>query len=219
MGDSNLLQDKAFSEIRKKIQNGTYPPGTKLVTQEISDSLNISRTPVVAAINRLIAIGIVENIPNRGTIVAQVTPRRIMEATDIRAMIETFCVNYVVKNAKFFPEVIAEMREDAERLKVTNDLNEACELEIRFHTNYVRLSGNQTLVNFYETNWSIGLTYLMWSAMKQNMEALRPSLCESEHILELCLSGDTEKLREMIKHHLDIVYDTVNWYIRFSGAE
>ena len=51
------LQDYAFLEIRKRIQNGTYPPGCKLSTQEISDSLGISRTPVVAAVNRLVAQG------------------------------------------------------------------------------------------------------------------------------------------------------------------
>ena len=60
MKTSDSLQDFAYEEIKKRIQNGEYAPGTKLNTQEISDSLGISRSRVLAAINRLIALGLVE---------------------------------------------------------------------------------------------------------------------------------------------------------------
>ena len=38
MKPSDSLQDFAYEEIKKRIQNGEYAPGTKLNTQEISDS-------------------------------------------------------------------------------------------------------------------------------------------------------------------------------------
>lgn len=57
------LVDYAYREIRKRIQIGTYPPGSRLSTQEISTALGVSRTPVVAALNRLVAEGIAEAIP------------------------------------------------------------------------------------------------------------------------------------------------------------
>ena len=37
-GQDESLLDYALREIKARIQNGTYPPGTKLSTQEISDS-------------------------------------------------------------------------------------------------------------------------------------------------------------------------------------
>lgn len=214
MSDSSLLQDKAFYEIRKRIQNGTYAPGTKLVVQEISNSLNISRTPVVAALNRLIAQGIVEATPNRGVAVAQITPHRIMESADIRLMIETFCARYAVKNIHFFPEIVEEMRAIIEQLKVSNDLDTAYELDNRFHTLYVKLSNNQHMVSIYESNWSVGCGYWLWSSMKNSMELLRPSFEENEKILELCFAGDAKKLEDFIQNHMQIVYDTIDWHIR-----
>ena len=45
MKTSDSLQDFAYEEIKKRIQNGEYAPGTKLNTQEISDSLGISPCP------------------------------------------------------------------------------------------------------------------------------------------------------------------------------
>ena len=137
------LQDYAFLEIRKRIQNGTYPPGSKLSTQEISDSLGISRTPVVAAINRLVAQGVAEAIPNRGVTVAKITPRRILETVDIRMMIERFCVRPAIKNVDYAPEIIAEMQELVDALQDIEDFNAAYELESRFHTLYVKLAHRQ----------------------------------------------------------------------------
>jgi len=43
------LSEYAYEEIKHAIERGVYPPGAKLITQEIADRLGISRTPVVAA--------------------------------------------------------------------------------------------------------------------------------------------------------------------------
>ena len=217
MDKSALLQDKAFYELRRRIQNGTYPPGTKLVVQEISDSLEMSRTPIVAAINRLIAQGIVEATHNRGTVVARITPSRVMEAADIRLMIETFCAKYVVKNIRFFPDIVAEMRKIIEQLKTVDNIDTAYELDNQFHTLYVRLANNQSLLQIYESNWSVGCGYWLWANMKNGFELLRPSFEENEKILDLSFAGDAKQLEDFITHHLQIVYDTINWHIR-SGV-
>ena len=82
MKPSDSLQDFAYEEIKKRIQNGEYAPGTKLNTQEISDSLGISRSPVLAAINRLIALGLVEATPRKGTTVAQLSDTQIRTSDD-----------------------------------------------------------------------------------------------------------------------------------------
>ena len=89
---SESLQDYAFQEIKKRIQNGDYSPGTKLNTQEISISLGISRSPVLAAINRLIALGLVEAIPRKGTVVAKLSVSQIRNIIEARQMMELFCV-------------------------------------------------------------------------------------------------------------------------------
>lgn len=208
------LQDYAFLEIRKRIQNGTYPPGSKLSTQEISDSLGISRTPVVAAVNRLVAQGVAEAIPNRGVTVAKITPRRILETVDIRVMIETYCVRPAIKNVDYAPEIIAEMREIVEQLLCIQDFNAAYELESRFHTLFVKLAGNEKLLNIYEANWSVGSIFFLWTSSTTNEGFLRDSLKESKTILDLLLAKDAEALEKFVHHHIQVVYDIIDWYIR-----
>lgn len=212
--EKTFLQDYAFLEIRKRIQNGTYPPGAKLSTQEISDSLGISRTPVVAAINRLVAQGVADAIPNRGVTVAKITPRRILETVDIRMMIERFCVRPAIKNLDYVPEIVSEMQEVADALQTTEDFNAAYELESRFHTLFVKLAGNEKLLGIYESNWSIGSIFFLWTASSTNMDYLWASLKESKKILELLLAKDAEALEDFIQQHIQVVYDTIDWYIR-----
>ena len=106
MKTSDSLQDFAYEEIKKRIQNGEYAPGTKLNTQEISDSLGISRSPVLAAINRLIALGLVEATPRKGTTVAQLSDTQIRNIIEARQMMELFCVKLCIRNIEYHPGII-----------------------------------------------------------------------------------------------------------------
>ena len=211
------LQDYAFLEIRKRIQNGTYPPGCKLSTQEISDSLGISRTPVVAAVNRLVAQGVAEAIPNRGVTVAKITPRRILETVDIRMMIESFCVRPAIKNVDYAPEIIAEMKELVEQLQDIQDFNLAYELESRFHTLYVKLAGNEKLLGIYESNWSIGIVFVMFARSQTPLYKRLDSISQHKKMLDFAKAGDAEGLRGAIREHLKIVNDTLDWLIENGG--
>ncbi len=57
MKQPESLQDFAMDFIRRNIQNGVYPAKSKLAPQHIAAELNISSTPVVAALNRLVTQG------------------------------------------------------------------------------------------------------------------------------------------------------------------
>ena len=153
-GQDESLLDYALREIKARIQNGTYPPGTKLSTQEISDSLGISRTPVVAAINRLVAQGVAEAIPRRGTIVARLNGRQIKDMIDVRRMIEEFSIPLAIKNLDFYPNILQEMQEVTEYF-TDNELSDYtvfANLDTKFHQLFVSLTGNQQLMNLYEMN-------------------------------------------------------------------
>ena len=109
MKSSESLQDFAYEEIKKRIQNGIYPPGTKLNTQEISTALGISRSPVLAAINRLIALGLVDATPRKGTTVARLSVSQIRDIIEARQMMELFCVKLAIRNVDYHPATLKEI--------------------------------------------------------------------------------------------------------------
>ena len=59
-------------ELRKEILTHELKPGTTLDETGLSHRFNVSRSPIREALNRLVAERLVENLPNRSTIVAKV---------------------------------------------------------------------------------------------------------------------------------------------------
>jgi len=221
--DESLL-DYAYREMRMRIQNGTYSPASKLSTQEISDTLGISRTPVVSALNRLVAEGLAVALPRRGVVVADFTPQQLREITEVRQMFELYAVKHAIKNVDYCPWVLDEMQEIADELleissdeMTLSDFNKATELEIRFHTLFVQLSGNSQLTKLYVNNWNIGSMFQVFMLSKVPLSKHKFSFQEHIEIIELLREKDEKALNELIPKHLGSVFNTIEWIMR-NGA-
>lgn len=66
-----LLRNDVFELVLQRILRGTYPPGQRLRDADLTEWLQVSRTPVREAVSRLAAVGLVSTSPNRYT---EVTP-------------------------------------------------------------------------------------------------------------------------------------------------
>jgi len=216
--DSSLL-DLAFKKIKSGIFDGTYPPGSKLSTQKISDSLQMSRTPVVAAINRLVAEGLAVAIPRRGVVVAKFSPGEIMEATEIRTMIEVYCVKPAIRNLDYYPEITREMHEISEELQAmtTFDVDIASKKEQRFHSLYVKLAGNERLLKYYELNLSIDAVFYFYRLVNVSSEIMISSYKETKGIYENLMARDPVALEASIRNHIQLINTTLALYLRSHG--
>lgn len=214
MKAADSLQDFAFEEIKKRIQNGDYLPGTKLNTQEISDSLGISRSPVLSAINRLIALGLVEATPRKGVTVAKLSVSQIRNIIEARQMMELFCVKLSIRNVDYHPGVIKEMESIVKEFEVAQESGYpvAADLETKFHMLYISLCGNSQIMKFYESNWSIGTAFYMYRFTERPLSHLETSFQQHRDILNALKNKDEDLLRRTIEQHMSIVYETLEWY-------
>ena len=208
------LQEFALTEITRRIQTGEYPVGSRLVAQKIAASLNISATPVVAAINRLAAQGLVETIPRKGAIVKQFSVEDIRNYFDARIMMETYAVKPAIQNVDQHPEIVEELREIVDRFDSVEptDLEAARVQENRFHPLMVKLAGNAQLDRLYEFNWSVGSVYFVFSLKKVKPENFKISLVEHRQILEALLNKDEARLEFLVKDHLRFLNKALEWY-------
>jgi DNA-binding GntR family transcriptional regulator len=74
--DHHVAQDPwrgVHNAIRDSIIKGEYPPGTRLVEQQLADRFGTSRGPVRTALQQLERSGLVESLDRRGTFVRAVT--------------------------------------------------------------------------------------------------------------------------------------------------
>ena len=215
------LLEYAFREIHTRIQNGTYPPGSKLSTQEISDSLGISRTPVVSAINRLVAQGLAIALPRRGVIVADFSPQQLKEITEVREMFELYAVKKAIQNIDFSQEILDEMEQIAIELTGidSENYNRATELEIRFHTLFVTLAGNSQLTKLYINNWIIGSMFQIFMHSKMELTKHQPFFNQHIEMLQLLKDKNEAALLEFIPNHLSPVFGAIEWIMRNGNMD
>ncbi len=80
------------SELRQGIMTLELRPGERLSEQDIAQRYGVSRQPVREAFIALSQAQLVEIMPQRGTVIAKITVRKMMEARFVREAIETAIV-------------------------------------------------------------------------------------------------------------------------------
>ena len=82
------LHEEVVNRLRLRIVEGQIAPGAKLNERELSESLEVSRTPLREAIKMLAAEGLVELLPNRGAVAAQLGRQDVIDAFEVIAGLE-----------------------------------------------------------------------------------------------------------------------------------
>src|SRR5207248_4235838 len=77
--------------IEEGIATGEFAPGMRLDETDLAERFDVSRTPLREALFQLASAGIVEMQPRRGTIVAEVTPHRLVEMFEVMGELEALC--------------------------------------------------------------------------------------------------------------------------------
>lgn len=77
------LVDIAYQEIRQKLLDGQYLPGSLLSESDLAGKLNMSRTPVRAAISQLEKEGFVETLNKRGVLVKEINVHELYDMFDL----------------------------------------------------------------------------------------------------------------------------------------
>ena len=83
-----VLHQEVAVRLRQRIVEGQLAPGAKLNERELAQALNVSRTPLREAIKMLAAEGLVELLPNRGAVVAQMSEQDVSDTFEVIAGLE-----------------------------------------------------------------------------------------------------------------------------------
>mgnify|MGYP005841818391 CR=1 FL=1 len=136
------MQDIVFETLRDEILSGKIKPGDSLNTLALSKRLDVSRTPIREALNRLISVGLVESIPYRGSVVRKLSVDEIIEIYYIRAALSGVCARLAV--GKITPEQkerLAGLCGEMEALRDSDDHTGLLEKNFIFHDIIFKASG------------------------------------------------------------------------------
>lgn len=89
----------AYQHLRAAIVENRYPPGHRLVEQQLAAELGLSRTPVREALRMLEAEGLVVSERNRGAMVRPLSPTEVVDLYGLRIRLESYAVELATERA------------------------------------------------------------------------------------------------------------------------
>lgn len=82
------LRQQVLEVLRSAILNFQFKPGDRLIERELCEMTGVSRTSVREALRHLESEGLVQNLPNKGPMVATVTADEAREIFEVRRVLE-----------------------------------------------------------------------------------------------------------------------------------
>ena len=147
--DFQSSSDKAYEIIYNMILNGELKPGEKLIRRKLAEQSGVSTIPVLEALLRLEAAGIVESMPYRGSRVMQVTHEKIMDWYALREAVECQVARILATKIKEHElqqlESIASRLDEMESEGKTDE--EFWDLHYTMHLQMSEFTGRQSLVD------------------------------------------------------------------------
>ena len=88
-------REEIYQRLKSYLISGTVTPGGKLKQEELAGKLQVSRTPIREALNRLESEGFIERADTGGFRVSHLSAHDLEELFDIRSVLEGFSARFV----------------------------------------------------------------------------------------------------------------------------
>lgn len=204
----NTLVDIAYQNLRKDITVEYLPAGKKINLNHLCTRYGISPTPLKQALNRLIAEGLVENIPRKGCRVRGFSWSEMSELFEMRLMMEshfapqaTAAVRINTQLQKLFEENLKENLELVQHYQTAEEYFRTYELDQKFHELFILSSGNRTALRVYKGLYSH--SYAAYLYGKQPRVQTINGILEHQEIYRSMLEGNTEKVCDLLHSHIE----------------
>lgn len=206
--DRRLLHEQAVGLLRDMIVRSELAPGARLNERLLCERLAISRTPLREALKTLAAEGLVQLLPNRGAVVAELDAKEIAELFAVMGALEALAGELACANASDtdIAEVAAlhyEMRLHFTR----GELAQYFRCNQAIHEKIVASARNAVLVDAYRK--LSGRVRRARYAANFSRERWTNAMREHDEILEALQRREGKRLRALLEQHLRNKLDVV----------
>lgn len=208
IGPRQRVSDEAYRRLYDAIVTGYFEPGMRLLERDLTSRLQVSRTPIREALQRLEKDRLIVFTPHCGYYVRNPTLEEARQAYEMRGIIEAACGEFAARRAS--PEQIAAMRQAVERgdeLVRENDFANLLLANNAFHYLQARATHNA----FLEEQWRVVWAYVDLLRGRIWMHTHRPSTGQEEHhaIIDAIERHDIALARRLNQEHVQQAWKTV----------
>lgn len=190
------LSSEVYRRLKEMILSNELKPGEKLIQEQIAAMFGISRMPLHQAFQMLENEMLVEKIPRRGFFVTVVDIRRLIDAFEVREVLEGLAARLATR--KITPEEIRYLRslflpfKDKEEI----DIKAYSTSDQLFHDTLIKICGNQILGRL-ELISNVTLQTYRGGLLRHPLETLPEHLA----VIDAMEKGEAKLAERLIKKH------------------
>jgi DNA-binding GntR family transcriptional regulator len=204
--------ERAYDTLRQRLVGGHYKPGTQLKEEPLAREFGISRTPIRAALKRLVEDGLATADAGQGIHVAQWSEWDIEETFQLRMLLEPYAASLAATRGG--EEMVATLRaSNAQMAAAIQQINGADggdaiariqEANRTFHHTLLNASGSPRLRTMLDT--MIDMPIIVRSFYLYTTAELEQSLHHHQDLTLAAEARDGELARQVMQLHLRMSY-------------
>jgi GntR family transcriptional regulator, rspAB operon transcriptional repressor len=200
--------DQAYRYIKRQIIDGIWKPDTAINVNEVSEHLNMSRTPIHKAMTKLAEEGFLSVIPQVGVFVKRPEMEEVMERLLVCANLDALMTEHAIKNLN--DQELSQMYNiltKMDNLEISEE--EYALLNIEFHTIIYKASKLPYTFSLANQLWDY-LNFVGNPAMLFSQDRRRQSQAEHWMIYYSLKDRDAKLAKKLMERHLTRIADSVS---------
>jgi GntR family transcriptional regulator, vanillate catabolism transcriptional regulator len=194
--------------LREAILAGQFSPAEKLQEVPLSKMLDVSRTPIRAALHRLAAEGMLEYAPNRGYSVRNLATKELLEVIDIRGVLEGLAARFAAERG-LTPQLEMSYREalaDGDRLLAKGLLLQEDkplfrDVNVRIHDAIGQASGNRMINDMIRLCHNVPMSSdrnILWDEYRWKLR----SHDDHHRLFEAIVAREPWRAEQLMREHI-----------------
>jgi GntR family transcriptional regulator of vanillate catabolism len=208
--------------LREMILRGKLAPGQRVAEAPVAEQLGMSRTPVRQALPLLAQEGLLTEHETRGYVVRAFTPPDVLDAIDIRGVLEGLAARRVAEKgaSKAFVRELRACLHDGDALLrkrrvEANDEAPYAEMNARFHRLILKEAGSLILGEALQHNSRVPFAGPQALAFdKTNLEQVYDTLYHAHRqhhaIADAIEHGQSGRAEALMREHANIAKESIN---------
>lgn len=176
------------------------PPGSVVEEGRLRHELEIGRTPIREALQRLAWENLVRSVPHRGTFVTDVNITDLARITEVRVVLEAHAARLAAeRSGPAERDAISDLLERLDVVQLKNP-RELMQLDHEIHSQIYHATRNSFLENTLERYFNLSLR--LWFLVLEHGVRLREAVEEHLELLRAVLAGDGARAEDCMRRHV-----------------
>lgn len=204
--------DRVYERVQQMAILYAFKPGERINEVELAAKLEVSRTPLREALNRLVSEGFLVIKPNIGFFCRALDPQEVYNLYDFRCCLEIQSSRLAVERAS--DEALEGLVQSVVFEEEAKDELELLERDEAFHMRIAQLTGNPEVVNAL-TNVNMRIHFTRWIDLRARNDS------RQEHILiaRTIAARDAAEAGRLMDNHIRRRYQQIVDIIKIGYGE